>query len=67
MMLTAMKLQYKAWALIFLIVGICAFSAMLGARYFVGESFAQLESDRAEREGERARRVLDQQVQALAR
>lgn len=66
MMLTAMKLQYKAWALVFLIVGMCAFSAMLGARYFVGESFAQLERDRAEREGERARRVLDQQVQALA-
>lgn len=61
-----MKLQYKAWALVFAIVGLAAGSAMLGARYIVGESFAQLESDRAQREGERARRVLDQQVQALS-
>ena len=60
-----MKLQYKAWALVFAIVGLCASAAMFGSRYIVGESFAQLESDRAEREGERARRVLDQQVQAL--
>jgi two-component system, cell cycle sensor histidine kinase and response regulator CckA len=60
-----MKLQYKAWALVFAIAGLCAASAMFAARYAVGESFAQLEADRAEREGERARRVLDQQVQAL--
>ncbi len=61
-----MKLQYKAWALVFAIVGLAAGSAMLGARYFVGESFAQLESDRAQREGERARRVLDQQLHVLS-
>lgn len=61
-----MKLQYKAWALVFAIVGIAAGSAMLGARYIVGESFDQLETDRAQREGERARRVLDQQVQSLS-
>lgn len=61
-----MKLQYKAWALVFATVGLAAGSAMLGARYIVGESFAQLETDRAQREGERARRVLDQQVQALS-
>lgn len=60
-----MKLQYKAWALVFAIVGLAAGSAMLGARYIVGESFAQLEADRAQREGERARRLLDQQLQAL--
>ena len=66
MIKTTMKLQYKAWALVFAIVGLCATSAMFGARYIVGESFAQLEIDRAEREGERARRVLDQQVQALS-
>lgn len=61
-----MKLQYKAWALVFAVVGLSAGSAMLGARYIVGASFAQLEAERAEREGERARRVLDQQVQALS-
>ena len=60
-----MKLQYKAWALVFAIVGLCASSAMFGARYIVAESFSQLEADRADREGERARRVLDQQVQSL--
>ena len=61
-----MKLQYKAWALVFAVVGLCASLAMFGARYIVAESFAQLETDRAGREGERARRVLDQQVQGLA-
>ncbi|MFW5329254.1 ATP-binding protein [Hydrogenophaga sp. ZJX-1] len=61
-----MKLQHKAWALVLIVVGLCASSAMLGARYFVGDSFRQLEADRAAREGERARRVLNQQVQALA-
>lgn len=60
-----MKLQHKAWALILIVVGICAGGAMLGARYIVGESFERLEHERAEREGERARRVLNQQHQAL--
>ena len=60
-----MKLQHKAWALVILIVGIAAGSAMLGARYIVGESFSQLEFDRAEREGERARRILDLQLDQL--
>ena len=66
MIQTAMKLQHKAWALILIIVGISAGSAMLGARYIVGASFDRLEADRAQTEGERARRVLDQQHQALA-
>lgn len=60
-----MKLQYKAWALVLVVVGLCASSAMLGARYIVGEAFEQLEGDRATREGERARRLIEQQVQAL--
>lgn len=60
-----MKLQYKAWALILIVVGICAGGAMLGARYIVGESFDRLEHERADQEGERARRVLNQQHQAL--
>lgn len=60
-----MKLQHKAWALVILIVGIAASGAMIGARYIVGESFAQLEFDRAEREGERARRILDLQLDQL--
>lgn len=61
-----MKLQHKAWVLILLVVALCAGGAMLGARYIVSESFERLEADRAATEGERARRVLDQQVQALS-
>jgi two-component system, cell cycle sensor histidine kinase and response regulator CckA len=61
-----MKLQHKAWALVLIIVGLCAGGAMLAARHIVSASFEQMEAERAEREGERARRVLHQQVLALA-
>jgi len=61
-----MKLQHKAWALVLVIVGLCAGGAMLGARLIVEDSFEKIESERAEREGERARRVLEQQQLALA-
>ncbi|MDO8903727.1 ATP-binding protein [Hydrogenophaga sp.] len=61
-----MKLQHKAWVLILVIVGLCAGGAMLGARYIVRDSFDRLEADRAATEGERARRVVDQQVQTLS-
>lgn len=60
-----MKLQHKAWALILIVVAIGAGCAMLGTRYLVGEAFDRLESERAVREGERARRVLNQQHEAL--
>lgn len=60
-----MKLQHKAWVLILIVVAVGAGGAMLGSRYIVGESFERLEHERAEREGERARRVLNQQHQAL--
>ncbi|MCV0437615.1 MAG: response regulator [Hydrogenophaga sp.] len=61
-----MKLQHKAWALILTALALSACTAMLGARYIVGDSFAQLETAAALREGERARRVFNQQVQALS-
>lgn len=61
-----MKLQHKAWALVLIVVGLCSGGAVLGARHIVQASFDQLETERAEREGERARRVLDQELQALA-
>ena len=61
-----MKLQHKAWVLVLVIVGLGTAAAMFAARHVVGASFAQLETERTEREGERARRVLDQQVQSLA-
>ena len=61
-----MKLQHKAWALVLIIVGLCAGGAMLGARHIVLDSFEVVERDRADAEGERARRLLEQQQQALA-
>jgi len=61
-----MKLQHKAWVLVFAVVCITMIGALLGGRYLVGGSFEQLQFDRAAREGERARRVLNQQMAALA-
>ena len=61
-----MKLQHKAWALVLIVVGLCALGAMLGVRHIVGQSFGQLETERAQREGERARRVLNQQMLSLS-
>jgi two-component system, cell cycle sensor histidine kinase and response regulator CckA len=61
-----MKLQHKAWALVLAIVGLAALGAMFGARYLVADSFRQLESERATREGERARRLLNQQLIGLS-
>ncbi|MGS5087741.1 ATP-binding protein [Hydrogenophaga sp. A37] len=61
-----MKLQHKAWALVLVIVGLSALGTMFGARHIVADSFRQLESERATREGERARRVLNQQLMGLS-
>lgn len=44
----------------------CAAGALLGARALVEDSFSRLETEHAEREGERAKRVLNQQVQGLS-
>lgn len=66
MMQITMRLQHKAWALVLVVVGLCAAAAMAGARFIVNDSFRQLEHERAEREGERALRVLDQQFQGLS-
>ena len=61
-----MKLQHKAWALVLLAVALCAGGALVGARYIVQDSFSRLETEHAQREGERAKRVLNQQVQGLS-
>ena len=60
-----MKLQHRAWALVLAIIGLAALVMIFGARYAVSESFGQLESDRATREGERARRMLEQQLSSM--
>ena len=61
-----MKLQHKAWALVLVIVGLASLGAMFGARHIVTDSFSQLEAERASREGERARRLLNQQLLGLS-
>ncbi|MDM7943185.1 MAG: ATP-binding protein [Hydrogenophaga sp.] len=61
-----MKLQHKAWGLILAAVAVCAAGALVGVRHIVLDSFSQLEVEHAAREGERARRVFNQQVQALS-
>lgn len=60
-----MKLKYKAWALVFITVGLCSLLAVLGARWIVAASFADMEAERALREGERASRLVNQQLQGL--
>ena len=61
-----MKLQHKAWALVLAIVSLSALGAVFVVRYNVESSFTRLESDRAEREGERARRMLDHQLTGMS-
>ena len=60
-----MKLQHKAWALVLAIIGLAATLMSFGVRHAVSESFAHLQSERATREGERARRMLDQQLSTM--
>lgn len=61
-----MKLQHKAWGLILTAVAVCAGGALVGVRYIVHDSFSRLEAEHAAREGERAKRVFNQQVQSLS-
>lgn len=60
-----MKLQHRAWLMVVVVVGLAALGAMFGARYIIGESFAKLETERVDREAERARRLLAQQLNEL--
>ena len=61
-----MKLQHKAWGLILTAVAVCAGGALVGVRHIVQDSFSRLEAEHAAREGERAKRVFNQQVQSLS-
>ena len=60
-----MKLQHRAWFLVVVIVSMAALGAMFGARHIVSDSFHQLEVEQIEREGERARRLLSQQLDSV--
>jgi two-component system, cell cycle sensor histidine kinase and response regulator CckA len=61
-----MKLQHKAWALVVVTVGLLTLAAVGLAGRSISHSFAELEADHAALEGERARRLLDQQMQGLS-
>jgi two-component system, cell cycle sensor histidine kinase and response regulator CckA len=60
-----MKLSYKAWALVFLTVGLFSLLAVLGARWIMAASFSELENQAAFAEGERANRLVNQQLRGL--
>jgi two-component system, cell cycle sensor histidine kinase and response regulator CckA len=60
-----MKLQHKAWALVLVTVGFLTLAAVLVAEQAISSSFSKLEAERAALEGERGRRLLDQEMQAL--
>ncbi|WP_372657631.1 ATP-binding protein [Hydrogenophaga sp.] len=61
-----MTLQHKAWALVLLTVGLLTSMAVLVSGYSIAQSFSSLERARGEREGERAQRLLAQQMQGLS-
>ena len=61
-----MKLQYKAWLLIISTIGVLTVASMLVSRHSITASFENLESDQFQVEGERAGRLLNQQLQGLS-
>jgi two-component system, cell cycle sensor histidine kinase and response regulator CckA len=60
-----MKLQHKAWALVLATVGLLTLMAVWGAGQSVSATFAEMERERAATEGERTRRLLDQQMDSF--
>lgn len=61
-----MKLSYKAWALVFVTVGVFSLLSVIGARWIMASSFTTLETQAAFAEGERASRLVNQQLRGLA-
>jgi two-component system cell cycle sensor histidine kinase/response regulator CckA len=66
MMASAMKLQYKAWLLVASTISLLTLSSVLVSRHSIFDSFEELESKQAQVESERARRLLNQQLEGLA-
>lgn len=61
-----MKLQYKAWLLVISTIGVLTLASVLVSRQSITASFEHLESDQFRVEGERAGRLLNQQLQGLS-
>ncbi len=61
-----MKLQYKAWLLVISTIGVLTLASVLVSRHSITTSFEDLESQQIRVEGERAGRLLKQQLQGLS-
>jgi signal transduction histidine kinase/ActR/RegA family two-component response regulator len=61
-----MKLQHKAWALVLGCVGVLTLATVWQSGRYISATFSDLERARAEVEVERAKRLLDQQMDALS-
>ena len=61
-----MKLQYKAWLMVASTISLLTLSSVLVSRHSIFDSFEELESRQAQVESERARRLLNQQLEGLA-
>lgn len=57
-----MKLQHKAWGLVLATVGLLTLTAVGVSGRFISATFSAMEMERAADEGERARRLLDLQM-----
>jgi two-component system cell cycle sensor histidine kinase/response regulator CckA len=66
MIASAMKLQYKAWLLVASTISLLTLSSVLVSRHSIFDSFEELESRQAQVESERARRLLNQQLEGLS-
>lgn len=60
-----MKLQYKAWFLVFATVSVLTTASVLVSQHSITAAFDDLESEQFRREGERASRLLNQQLEGL--
>ena len=60
-----MKLQYKAWLLVVATIGALTLASVLVSRHSISKSFEDLERKQFQVEGERARRLLNQQLEGL--
>lgn len=65
-MITAtMKLQYKAWLLVVSTIGVLTLASVLVSQHSISISFEDLERRQFQVESERARRLLNQQLEGL--
>ncbi len=60
-----MKLKYKAWLLVIVTIGVLTLASVLVSRHSITASFEDLEAEQFRVEGERAGRLLNQQLQGL--